>query len=230
MKAARPETDGSLKALLARIERLERGLGPAHPTGEPAHPTGEPAVPHPADDLLAVAVAEQPSAAQPPPAAPAPPPVSEEPARVDNGRQRGRRRTPRAPARRRKGRCPKPRLGCAHDVRHNPRALISTRCGRPWLSWWGPRTAAERRVEGRAGSGVERRGADRGVRRDGVVPEEESRGQRPPGDGDRGAAPAHRAATAAGGVRAARGAAPTRGGRCRAGTQQRRGVGGTFQG
>jgi DNA polymerase-3 subunit gamma/tau len=65
VKAARPETDGSLKALLARIERLERGLEPAGL--EPAHPTGEPLTPHPADALLRVAAAEQPSEVAPSP-------------------------------------------------------------------------------------------------------------------------------------------------------------------
>ena len=60
VKAARPETDGSLKALLARIERLERGL-------EPTHPTGEPAAPHPADALLVLAAPEQPAEIAPPP-------------------------------------------------------------------------------------------------------------------------------------------------------------------
>ena len=39
VKAARPETDGSLKALLARIERLERGLAPTHRRGPPPRPT-----------------------------------------------------------------------------------------------------------------------------------------------------------------------------------------------
>ncbi len=42
VKAARPETDGSLKALLARIERLEQGLVPTDASGnrvEPAVPT-----------------------------------------------------------------------------------------------------------------------------------------------------------------------------------------------
>ncbi len=48
VKAARPETDGSLKALLARIERLERQLGGS-----------EPVIPHPADALLAVAAPKQ---------------------------------------------------------------------------------------------------------------------------------------------------------------------------
>ncbi len=75
VKAARPETDGSLKALLARIERLERGLAP---------PQGlAPAAPHPADDLLAVAAAEHPPAAPASPTAQAPPPVGMETARVD---------------------------------------------------------------------------------------------------------------------------------------------------
>ena len=86
VKAARPETDGSLKALLARIERLERGLGAT-----------EPAAPHPADDLLAVAVAEQPPAAQAPPAAPAPPPVSIEAVRVDDVEEEAATPKPEAP-------------------------------------------------------------------------------------------------------------------------------------
>jgi len=51
VKAARPEIDGSLKALLARIERLER-----------RHGGSEPPATHPADALLAVAVPEEPPA------------------------------------------------------------------------------------------------------------------------------------------------------------------------
>jgi DNA polymerase-3 subunit gamma/tau len=79
VKAARPETDGSLKALLARIERLERRL-------EPTHPTGEPVAPHPADALLVVAAGDRspPMAQKSPPTPPAPPPASEAPARVDD--------------------------------------------------------------------------------------------------------------------------------------------------
>ena len=73
VKAARPETDGSLKALLARIERLERGLAPSHPTGEPV-------APHPADALLTVAATDRTPVTQSSPAAP----TSEEPARVDD--------------------------------------------------------------------------------------------------------------------------------------------------
>jgi DNA polymerase-3 subunit gamma/tau len=56
VKAARPETDGSPKALLARIERLERQLGGS-----------EPLAPHPAEALLAVATPEQPPAPSPEP-------------------------------------------------------------------------------------------------------------------------------------------------------------------
>jgi DNA polymerase-3 subunit gamma/tau len=56
VKAARPETDGSPKALLARIERLERQLGGS-----------EPVAPHPADALLVVAAPEQPPEIAPPP-------------------------------------------------------------------------------------------------------------------------------------------------------------------
>jgi DNA polymerase III subunit gamma/tau len=73
VKAARPETDGSLKALLARIERLERGLAPSHPTGEPV-------APHPADALLTVAATNRTPVTQSSPAAP----TSEEPARADD--------------------------------------------------------------------------------------------------------------------------------------------------
>jgi DNA polymerase-3 subunit gamma/tau len=84
VKAARPETDGSLKALLARIERLERQLGGAQ---APA--------PHPADALLAVAAPEQPAEIAPPPlTAPSetpteatresPPAPSEQPVRVND--------------------------------------------------------------------------------------------------------------------------------------------------
>ncbi len=75
VKAARPETDGSLKALLARIERLERRL-------EPTHPIGEPVATHPADALLAVAVPEQPPA--PPAPNPAPPAPSPESVRAED--------------------------------------------------------------------------------------------------------------------------------------------------
>ncbi len=74
VKAARPETDGSLKALLARIERLERGL-------ESAHQAGKPVVPHPADALLAVAAVGQPAEAALTRPAPAP---REEPPPVDD--------------------------------------------------------------------------------------------------------------------------------------------------
>ncbi len=67
VKAARPETDGSLKALLARIERLERQLGGS-----------EPVAPHPADALPVVAAPEQPAAPSPEPvptSAPSPEPI-----------------------------------------------------------------------------------------------------------------------------------------------------------
>jgi DNA polymerase-3 subunit gamma/tau len=75
VKTARPETDGSLGALLARLERLERqsgGVGGGPPEAAPAAfvaQTRAPAPTHPAEELLAVATAEQPSVAQRPPAA-----------------------------------------------------------------------------------------------------------------------------------------------------------------
>ncbi len=80
VKAARPETDGSPKALLARIERLERQLGGEDGDG------WKPAAPHPADDLLTVAAAEQ-SGAQSTPSPPPAPPPREEPVRVDDLKQ-----------------------------------------------------------------------------------------------------------------------------------------------
>ncbi len=92
VKAARPETEGSLKALLARIERLERRLEEGEgdgsaPTGvvADAHASspGEPAAPHPADGLLAVAAADRRPAAQSPPAPSPRPTPSGEPAPVD---------------------------------------------------------------------------------------------------------------------------------------------------
>ncbi len=72
VKAARPEVDGSTRALLARIERLERGAGPA-PAPQPTRPS--PAVEPPAPPPnAAVAAAEDPEAVPPPahPAHPAP--------------------------------------------------------------------------------------------------------------------------------------------------------------
>ncbi len=77
VKAARPDIDGSPKALLARIERLERRLEGGDGDG------WKPAAPHPADDLLAVAASEQ-SAAQSTPSPPPAPAPSEAPARVDD--------------------------------------------------------------------------------------------------------------------------------------------------
>jgi DNA polymerase III subunit gamma/tau len=107
VKAARPDTDSSLKALIARIERLERQLGgggepppapigstgageaaPARRAAEPAgaqpivseQPTApeRPVAAHPADELLAVA-SESPSASAEP-ASPAPMPAAPMPA------------------------------------------------------------------------------------------------------------------------------------------------------
>ncbi len=91
VKAARPEVDGSLRALLARIERLERQSG-GEDGGEPpraapaafAARSPEPAKSHPAEELLAVAAAEQPPAAERVPAVVEQPPPSEKPARAED--------------------------------------------------------------------------------------------------------------------------------------------------
>ena len=70
VKAARPELDGSLKALLARIERLEAGRSPA-----PAAPAGPVTPP----TVAAAAPAATAAAATPDPAADTPPEVAPEP-------------------------------------------------------------------------------------------------------------------------------------------------------
>ncbi len=85
VKAARTDTDTSLKALLTRIERLERRL--AGREGEEEGGVGMPApaaaasagVAHPADELLAAAV-EQPPASEELAASPPAPPVEAQPA------------------------------------------------------------------------------------------------------------------------------------------------------
>ncbi len=66
VKASRPETDGSLGALLARIERLEGQSGGVEGGGPPGAASAafgarsrEPAPSHPAEELLTVAAAEQ---------------------------------------------------------------------------------------------------------------------------------------------------------------------------
>ncbi len=97
VKAARPETDGSLRALLARIERLEGQSGAEIGGGPPGAAPAAYAVQseglaatHPAEELLAVAaaehhtVAERVSAAEPPP--PEPP---AEPARAEEVQEPG---------------------------------------------------------------------------------------------------------------------------------------------
>ncbi len=84
VKAARPETDGSLGALLARLERLERqsgGVGGGPPEAASAAfvaQTRAPTPTHPAEEPLAVATAGQ------PPAVEEEPPASEEPARAQD--------------------------------------------------------------------------------------------------------------------------------------------------
>ncbi len=84
VKACRPEVDGSLRALLARIERLESRLGGEEGGGlrerlnTPAL-SPEPAGAHPAEELLAsVAVERTPAEVEPP--AGEGPPAEEEPA------------------------------------------------------------------------------------------------------------------------------------------------------
>jgi DNA polymerase-3 subunit gamma/tau len=81
VKAARPETDGSLKALLARIERLEQGSPPAHPIEPPPAPpsasiaypktTIEPPSTPPTVSTESTRVGAQETPATPPPATPA---------------------------------------------------------------------------------------------------------------------------------------------------------------
>jgi len=66
VKAARPETDGSLKALLARIERLERGQGAAAVSAAPVaqgSPVSEAPAPPPAEEA-SLPAAEAPAGAQ----------------------------------------------------------------------------------------------------------------------------------------------------------------------
>jgi DNA polymerase III subunit gamma/tau len=85
VKAARPEVDGSLRALLARIERLEQrsggdlGGGPAAPAAFAVRspPAPEHAPTHPAEDLLARGAVARSPAAEPPPAAERTPPAAE---------------------------------------------------------------------------------------------------------------------------------------------------------
>jgi DNA polymerase III subunit gamma/tau len=94
VKASRPEVDGSLRALLARIERLEAQLGgeeggglrarPNTPMRSPerpeAHPAEEPLAPSssPAPDQPPPAPSPSPAADQPPPA-PSPSPAADQP-------------------------------------------------------------------------------------------------------------------------------------------------------
>ncbi len=90
VKAARPETDGSLRALLARIERLEGQSGAGIGEGPPApayvaRSEGLPATP-PAQEPPAVAAAEHHTVAERAPAAePLAPEPAEEAARVEPG-------------------------------------------------------------------------------------------------------------------------------------------------
>jgi DNA polymerase III subunit gamma/tau len=91
VKAARPETDSSLAALLARLERLERQSGGDFGGGPPeaasaafVAQTQAPTPTHPAEELLAVATAEQPPAAARTPVAVEQPPPSEQAPRVES--------------------------------------------------------------------------------------------------------------------------------------------------
>jgi DNA polymerase-3 subunit gamma/tau len=103
VKASRPETDGSLGALLARIERLERRLGGEGGEPPPAAPaafvpqTQAPPEPHPAEELLAPVAADSPRVTHAPPAAVEEPPRdadAEEPPRDVDAEESG---TPPAP-------------------------------------------------------------------------------------------------------------------------------------
>ncbi len=75
VKAARPEVDSSLRALLTRLERLERQSGrveggpPEAASAAFVAQARAPTPTHPAEELLTVATAGQPSVAQRPPAA-----------------------------------------------------------------------------------------------------------------------------------------------------------------
>ena len=93
VKACRPEVDGSLRALLTRIERLEAQLGGEEGGGlrglplNATAPSPEPAGAHPVEELLASAAVERgPAEGEPPavavqePAAPEPAPESSPPA------------------------------------------------------------------------------------------------------------------------------------------------------
>ncbi|HXA54286.1 MAG TPA: DNA polymerase III subunit gamma/tau, partial [Solirubrobacteraceae bacterium] len=102
VKAARPDTEGSLPALLARIERLEGRLSDGEGGGEggsarsadaPAAGASAPidevvgdgaAVTHPADALLVGAVTEQPPEPPPAPSEEPPPAPTEEPELVED--------------------------------------------------------------------------------------------------------------------------------------------------
>ena len=138
VKAARPETDGSLKALLARIERLERQSAES---GRPAAPQpratpARPAPPSTPPRSLRRSPRRRaaPRSREPPPRAGAtrarrgtlePPTPSE-----DAGEAEAATPSPRPPARR-----------CPRRPSRRTTLAISTRCGRPWSSWWGPRTS-----------------------------------------------------------------------------------------
>ncbi len=209
MKAARPETDGSLegaaRASRAPGEAVGSGLGGGPPEAASAAfvaQTRAPTPTHPAEELLTVATAEQPARG----AAPA-----------RGAWSSHRRARPRAwPSVEEPG-TPPP----AAPVADGPQDVEAFDALWPAVV---ELVGAENKLLSavlaeRAAGGVERRGADGGVPRDGVVLEEEGRGRRPPRDGDRGAAPADRAAAAACGLRAARGAAPAGGG---AGQERRR--------
>jgi DNA polymerase-3 subunit gamma/tau len=80
VKAARPETDGSPKALLARIERLERQLAGSEPVKP--HPTAP--LPSPGGPRTEATLAPPPSPSEAPTEAILAPASSEQPARVDD--------------------------------------------------------------------------------------------------------------------------------------------------
>jgi DNA polymerase-3 subunit gamma/tau len=174
VKAARPETDGSVRALLARIERLERGAGPAVASAVARWPRGARRSPRGAQ--------RSPRGAQRSP--------------------RGAQRSPRGARRRRlagfaAGAARAAGAGCA-----GPRVGVRDVAGGGGAGARRSRAAGGADRGSAPGVGG-RRGADAGVCVDGAVLEEEGGRPGQPGGGGRGAAGDHGRALAAV-VRAAR--------------------------
>ena len=163
VKAARPEVDGSTRALLARIERLEQA--------RPLRPAGR----RPAERRLTAARTQGASA------------------RTPDDRRRGRRRTEcqmsatRPPvARRTRSPMRRRRLRRRRRPRFDHRAVAGGGRAR-----WAPSTRCCGAVitDATAGGGL-RGGSDRRLSHDGGVPQAPGRGPGQPRDRDRRAAPA----------------------------------------